>query len=539
MKLVTVKQMVALEKEADKKGLTYKQMMANAGLGLARIVNKRYFKGKSSCVLGLVGSGNNGGDTLVALKYLAEWGWQTRAYLVKERKQDDELLSAYQNIGGEIYSFADDENQTDLRKLALDCDCIMDGILGTGVKLPLRGQVKKALSQIALKKGLPPVIAVDCPSGVDCDSGEVSEACLRAELTVCMAAVKQGLLKQPALDFTGEIIVVNIGLFDDLSAWKGIDTEVIDAQWTAHHLPGRPVDGHKGTFGTCMLIAGSINYCGAVLLASRAAYRVGAGLVRAAIPGAIYDAVAGQLPDATWLMLPHTMGVINEEGVKVLSENLERVDCILAGSGWGLEPETLNFLRKLLKTTIVKTRQDPFGFEVTEGKSRSADMHPLPSMVIDADGLKLLAKIKGWEKKLEQTAVLTPHPGEMAVLTGLEVEKIQADRVEIASRYARLWGHVVVLKGALTVIAAPDGRKAIIPVANSALAVAGSGDVLAGMICGLIVQGMDAYCAAAAGAWLHAQAGLAALEILGNPASVLASDIIQGIAPVLTKTGGC
>lgn len=538
MKLVTVKQMVALEKEADKKGLTYKQMMINAGLGLARIVNKRYFKRKSSCVLGLVGSGNNGGDTLIALKYLAEWGWQTRAYLVKERKHDD-LLSAYQKVGGEVYSIADDEDQTVLRKLALDCDCIMDGILGTGAKLPLRGQVKKALSRIALKKGLPPVIAVDCPSGVDCDSGEVSEACLRAELTVCMAAVKQGLLKQPALDFAGEIIVVNIGLFDDLSSWKGIDTEIIDAQWTAYHLPRRPVDGHKGTFGTCMLIAGSINYCGAVLLASRAAYRVGAGLVRAAIPGAIYDAVAGQLSDATWLMLPHTMGVINEEGVKVIYKNLERTDCILAGSGWGLEPETLNFLQKLLNTAKVKARQDPFGFEVTEGKSSNGGAHPLPSMVIDADGLKLLAKIKGWEKKLEQTAVLTPHPGEMAVLTGLEVEKIQADRVETASRYARKWGHVVVLKGALTVVAGPDGRKAIIPVANSALAVAGSGDVLAGMICGLIAQGMDAYCAAATGAWLHAQAGLAALEALGNPASVMASDIIQGIAPVLTKTGGC
>jgi NAD(P)H-hydrate epimerase len=539
MKLVSVKQMIALEKEADKSGLTYAQMMANAGRGLALVVHQRYFDRKNNRVLGLVGSGNNGGDTLVALKHLAGWGWQTKAYLVKQRKQNDELLFDYLNAGGEAFSAEDDKNLAKLTKLALDCDCILDGILGTGIKLPLRGKVKEALSLLNEINGLPPVAAVDCPSGVDCDSGQASEACLRAELTVCMVGVKQGLLKQPALDISGEITIVDIGLPDDLSAWKGIDTEVIDAQWTADHLPVRPADGHKGTFGTCMLIAGSINYCGAVLLASRAAYRVGAGLVRAAIPGAIYDAVAGQLPDATWLILPHTLGVINEEGVKIVTENMERIDCILAGSGWGLEPETLSFLQKLLKTATVKTKQDPFGLEVNEGKSSFDDIHPLPGMVIDADGLKLLAKITGWEKKLEKTAVLTPHPGEMADLTGLPVKDIQAKRVEVASRYAQQWGHVVVLKGALTVVAAPDGRKAIIPVANSALAVAGSGDVLAGMVCGLITQGMDAYDAAAAGAWLHAQAGLAALEVLGNPASVMASDIIWGIAPVLSKTGGC
>ena len=154
-------------------------------------------------------------------------------------------------------------------------------------------------------------------------------------------------------------------------------------------------------------------------------------------------------------------------------------------------------------------------------------------MVIDADGLKLLAKIKDWYKPLPAPAVLTPHPGEMAVLTGLSTEEIQKDRTGIAIKYARKWGHVVVLKGAFTVIASPDGDVTIIPVASPALAHAGTGDVLAGLIVGLRAQGLDAYDAAVAGAWIHAQAGLIAADDLGSTASVLAGDVLAAVSDVL------
>jgi ADP-dependent NAD(P)H-hydrate dehydratase / NAD(P)H-hydrate epimerase len=176
-------------------------------------------------------------------------------------------------------------------------------------------------------------------------------------------------------------------------------------------------------------------------------------------------------------------------------------------------------------------------FPAAEGEARPEENGPLPPLVIDADGLKLLAKITDWPSQLPGPAVLTPHPGEMAVLTGLPVEEIQADRVQMAERFSQEWGHVVVLKGAFTVVAAPDGQTAVIPVASAALARAGTGDVLAGLIPGLLAQGMEAFPAAVAGAWIHAQAGLLAAEALGSSAAVLAGDLLPAIPEILADLG--
>jgi len=159
----------------------------------------------------------------------------------------------------------------------------------------------------------------------------------------------------------------------------------------------------------------------------------------------------------------------------------------------------------------------------------AGDRSPLPPLVVDADGLKLLSRLKDWPARLPAPAVLTPHPGEMAILTGLEKEELMSDRLETAEHYARKWGHVVVLKGAFTIIASPDGRTAVIPVATPALARAGTGDVLAGLIVGLRAQGLEAFEAAVAGAWIHAQAGLQAEKDLGSSASVLAGDVLRAV----------
>ena len=186
-------------------------------------------------------------------------------------------LARIKRGGGELFILKDAESFSLLKQHVLETDYLLDGILGTGVKLPLRGKAKEVLTCLSDLIDLPSVIAVDCPSGVDCDSGDADKACLRAELTVCMAAVKKGLLQQPALDFCGEILAVDIGISESLPAWKNISTEVVDARAAAECLPDRPADAHKGTFGTAMISAGSINYCGAVLLAAKAAYRMGAG----------------------------------------------------------------------------------------------------------------------------------------------------------------------------------------------------------------------------------------------------------------------
>jgi NAD(P)H-hydrate epimerase len=217
----------------------------------------------------------------------------------------------------------------------------------------------------------------------------------------------------------------------------------------------------------------------------------------------LHAALAGSFVEATWLLLPHEDGFITAEGAEVVCENLGKPTALLIGPGFGLQDTTREFLAQLL----------------TDGAN-------LPPMIVDADGLKLLAQISDWWAQLPAQAVLTPHPGEMSILTGISVNEIQSNRIGIAEKFAQQWGHVVVLKGAFTVIAAPEGRTAIIPVATPALARAGTGDVLAGLIAGLRAQGVAPFEAATSAAWIHAQAGLLAADILGSSAAVLAGDVL-------------
>ena len=367
--------------------------------------------------------------------------------------------------------------------------------------------------------GLPAfVVAVDCPSGVDCDTGEAADETIPADLTITMAAAKQGLLKLPAFEFVGELQVVDIGLPENLDSWNAIQTEAADWGMVSALLPERTPASHKGTFGTAFVLAGSSSYTGAALLAGKAAYRVGTGLVCMAVPEPLHAILAGHLPEAIWVLLPHENGFISDvasddvlqKSALSAVEGLERATAFLVGPGLGDKLSTRTFVENLLPSIKLPT-------------------------VVDADGLRYLSQIKNWNKKLFAPAVLTPHPGEMAILTGLNKGEIQSNREEVAMKYAKEWGHVVALKGAFTVIASPDGRSTIIPVATPALAKAGTGDVLAGLIVGLCAQGLDAYESAVAGAFIHAQAGLLAAEGLGTTASVLASDVLESIADVMAE----
>ena len=537
MKLVTVSQMQAIEKEADSNGLTYDQMMENAGQGLADVIVDLYdvMEGAQKEIVGLVGSGNNGGDTLIALTELAMEGWKASAYLVKRKK--DDLVKRFTEAGGEVLT---GENSFEKLTAAIEtADVLLDGILGTGVQLPLKKDVAELLSEVniildTLDEG-PLVVAVDCPSGVNCDSGQVADETLTADMTVTMAAVKQGLLKLPAFAYVGDLEVVDIALPEDLASFKDIKTEVADEDSIAALLPERRLDSHKGTFGTALIAAGSVNYTGAAVLAGEAAYRSGAGLVTMAVPSPVHLALAGRFPEATWVLLPHETGVISSGGAEVLAKNFERASALLIGPGFGMENTTREFIEKILEGKFSsKKATQGIGF-VHRGSERPDEIDSkLPPMVIDADGLKLLGQIKDWYQKIPAPAILTPHPGEMAGLTDLSKELIQEKREEIAAQYAKLWGHVVVLKGAFTVIAAPDGRLTVIPVATPALARAGTGDVLAGLIVGFRAQGLDAYEAAVAGAWIHARAGLYAADDLGTTASVLAGDVLDSISDVIS-----
>lgn len=539
MKLVSVTEMRAIEQQADASGLTYAQMMENAGRNLAEEVLRWVsIEEKEKQIVGLVGPGNNGGDTLVALAHLAQLGWKACAYLVQRRAEGDALVARLKEAGGSVVLAHDDSSFVRLQAWIASADVVLDGLLGTGFKPPLKKEIAQVLTATRLAMEAlewpPLVVAVDCPSGVDCDSGEAVAECLAADLTVTMAAVKRGLLKMPAYGLVGELRLAAIGALDDLPAWQGIRDEVMDEKVTASLLPARPLDAHKGTFGTAVIVAGSVNYTGAVLLAGKAAYRVGAGLVTMAVPTPLHAALAGHLPEATWLLLPHELGVVAADAAEVIHKNLERVTALLLGPGLGLEDTTAEFVAALLEGEGGKTVRGQIGFvrrEETKGERKLA----LPPLVVDADGLKLLVRLADWPRRLPAETVLTPHPGEMAVLTGLSVTEIQKDRLEIARRFAIEWGHVVVLKGAFTVIAGPDGRTSTIPVATPALARAGTGDVLAGLIVGLRAQGVGAYDAARAAAWIHAQAGLRVAEWRGSLASVLAGEVVEMVPHVLAE----
>ena len=503
-KFLSVAEMIAVEKAADASGHSYDQMMACAGAALVKEIGIAYSHLADKKVLGLVGSGNNGGDALVAVTLLEQTGWQTAAYLTTKR-QNDPLVTEYLEAGGDIFYLDQDQSLEKLTAQVESTDLILDALLGTGIQLPLRAPIPKvltavdqAINQCEIK---PMVIAVDCPSGVDCDSGEAAEECISADLTVCMAAVKQGLLKLPAFGLLGNLVVGNIGLPPGLPEWIKINRMVLDDRILVK-LPLRPLSAHKGTFGTALVVGGSRSFAGAPILAGKAAFRCGAGWVNLAVPEEIQLGLVGDFLEATWMPLLGDHGVITESAAKVLIEGLSKETAILLGPGLGQATTTGKFIEKL----------------VNPG---------LPAMVIDADGLKLLAKIDQWWQKLPKDTILTPHPGEMSILTGLPLDEIQADRIVTAEKFAQQWGHIVVLKGAFTVTAEPGGKTAILPVATPALARAGTGDVLAGIILGLRAQGMRAFDAACAGVWLHAEASLLAAEAIGSTAGVLAGDLVE------------
>jgi NAD(P)H-hydrate epimerase len=528
LKVVSTEEMQRVEKAADAGGLSYDEMMSNAGASIAEAILNRWTDIQNASVLILVGPGNNGGDGLVVGHHLHQAGAEISLYLSHPRSaSNDHNFARLEEAGVKIYLAEDDKSGKALLKLAQSAEIVIDALLGTGISLPLRGTPEKILSviqpEIELREERPFIVAVDCPSGLDCDSGAIARQSLHADLTVTLAAAKPGLFEFPGAEYVGEMDVGFIGLPDDLEELNDVRHYLVDQRLMQDWLPGRPLNAHKGTFGHVVILAGSINFPGAAALSALGAYRSGAGLVTLAVPSVIQPFIVPGLPEVTWIALPHEMGVISKSAVNVIREELDGVDALLIGPGFGRDPETKLFLELLLEDREGERSQN-IGFIESDGEMKHFD---LPPCVIDADGLKLLSEITDWSGLLQQVAVLTPHPGEFAIMTGLTLEEILSDRVRLAREYARRWGHVLVLKGAFTIVAAPDGRLATVPVATPALATAGTGDVLAGIIVSLRGQGLDAFKAAVAGAYLHAHAGLLAAQAFGTDVSVMAGDVAE------------
>jgi NAD(P)H-hydrate epimerase len=515
-KIVTVAEMKALDAAADRAGVTFAQLMDNAGRAVAEAVLARLGDDlEQHKLVVLCGKGNNGGDGLVAAHYLSNAGARVAVYLAQAPDESDFKIKRLREKSVFVVDAENDQRWRVLRNLLGGATVVIDAVFGTGVRFPLAGPSADLLRQAGLalreRQPRPFVVAVDCPSGLDCDTGALDPLAFPADLTVTFAAAKRGHFAFPGAEARGELLIADIGIPPDLPEWKAVNVELATPAAIAHLLPKRPRDAHKGTFGRALVVAGSVNYTGAASLAGAAAYRLGAGLVTLALPQTIHPIVAAQLPEATWLLLPEERGFIAEAAADRLPADSSNYTALLFGCGFGMEKTTGAFVRRLL------------------------ERGNLPPLVVDADGLRLLAQLPDWPRALPANSVLTPHPGEMAALTGLDKSVLQSDRIGQAQKFAAAWGHVIVLKGAFTVIAAPDGRATVQPFATPALARAGTGDVLAGAIVGLRAQGLSAYDAAVAGAYLHGRAGELAAAEMGTTASVLAGDVLRKLAAAIVE----
>ncbi|MGD8633955.1 MAG: NAD(P)H-hydrate epimerase, partial [Anaerolineales bacterium] len=437
LKVVTTDEMRRIEKAADAGGLSYDEMMANAGYSIAEEIIDRWPTVRDASVLILVGPGNNGGDGLVVGHHMHEAGARVHVYLSHPRSEkEDHNYARIKNSGIKIMLAGEDESGSLLRTEVNQADLIVDALLGTGIKLPLRGSVKEILSSV---KGeltnldrRPYVVAVDCPSGLDCDTGEIADESLVADLTVTLAAAKPGLFNFPGASSVGEVVVGSIGAIANLPELSEVQHLLPDADLIRSWLPERPENAHKGTFGRVVVNAGSLQYPGAAVLASLGAYRIGAGLVSVAVPALIQPFLVPGLPEATWIPLPHDQGVLAEPAVDKLLAELSGVAALLIGPGFGQSPATRSFLQQLLRKG--QGGQSGQHDHVDAGENEKAA--ELPPCVIDADGLKLLSEIEGWHKLLQHTAILTPHPGEFAIMTGISIGEIQSSRTQRAKAFA-------------------------------------------------------------------------------------------------------
>jgi len=512
MKLPTPAEMAALERQArEKYGIEVAALMERAGARAAEVARLLLRERGGRRVVILAGKGNNGGDGFVAARHLA--GDATlRVLLVAPaaeiRGEPATHLLALRDQHVSVVEAGALSTET-LDRTLLEADLLVDAIFGTGFRGPAEG-LPASVIEAANRSGRP-ILAVDVPSGAEAGTGGVSAPCIRAVATVTMGLPKLGLVQYPAAAYAGRLFVADIGFPAALIEDAPIQTSLALAAWVDRTLPRRSPDSHKGGFGRVLVVAGARGFTGAAVLAARGAIRAGAGLVTVGIPTSLAAMLPASLPEAMTHPLPETPeGTLSERAGEAILEFAAGVSAVAIGPGLTTNPEVVTLVRRLLP------RLD----------------HPV---VVDADGLNALAGEAARLRDVPGPVIITPHPGEMARLSGGSVAEVQRDRVAAARGAASTFGVIVVLKGARTVVASPDGHARIIPTGNAAMATGGMGDVLTGVVAALLGQRVPPFEAAACAAYLHGLAGdLAAASRgeLGLLAREVADEIPRALARV-------
>ena len=510
MKVATAEVMRKLDQRAISEfGIPGMVLMENAARGIVSTLFRSFPDLPTSRVGILAGRGNNGGDGLAAARYLTNRGIPCRIFLFaaqEEVKGDAGAnLEILKRMGVAVQEVLNLEEWEGQKALVGSADLLLDGIFGTGLKGPVEGFFREIIESVnSLKK---PVVAIDLPSGLDADSGQVLGACIQARITVTFGLAKRGLLVQPGAQAAGKVVVVDISLPRPALEGERIQDHLLEgADFLPYLLPRNP-DSHKGKFGHLLVLAGSPGKTGAAALVSQAALRVGTGLITLGVPESLNSILEEKVTEVMTEPLPETREkTLGLSAQQRIFELCSRKTALALGPGLSLNLETVRLVQQVVRKS------------------------PLPA-VIDADGLSALVGKPEILRKNQKELILTPHPGEMARLAGISIEEVQKDRIEVARGFAKEYGVILVLKGSRSLIASPGGEVFINPTGNPGMASGGTGDVLTGMIGGLLAQGLPALEAAKLGVYLHGLAGDYAAFLKGER-GIAATDLVE-LAPVV------
>jgi NAD(P)H-hydrate epimerase len=511
IKIVTAAQM----QELDRRTITEARvpatiLMERAGTGIVSSIEERWGPVRGKTVTIVCGKGNNGGDGFVAARLLRRRQVKVRVLaLVSPRELSRDAAIMYKQFlrsGGKssLYHYA---SKAQAQTLLRDSNIVIDALLGTGLSSQVTGRYAEAIDSI--NDAHRPVVAVDLPSGLHADTGAILGRTVRASLTVTFGLPKLGLYQGQGIDHAGEVTIVDIGIPPAYADAVASRFSLMSRSAVQTYLPKRRPSSHKGTFGHAGIIAGSVGKTGAAALAARAALRVGAGLVTVATPSSVNDVLEAKLLEAMTVPMPETKArTLARHALDRLVSFMAAKTAIAIGPGLSTAPETVELVQALTKQL-----------------DRPA--------VFDADALNALTGRTALFAACKVPPIITPHPGEMARLESEATpQTVNDDRLGIAARFARERGLFVVLKGAKTVVARPDGAVAICPTGNPGMATAGTGDVLTGMMVGLLAQGLPAWEAACAATYLHGMAGDLAAAGKGQ-AGMIAGDLVEQIPSAL------
>ncbi|MDD2852897.1 MAG: NAD(P)H-hydrate dehydratase [Desulfuromonadaceae bacterium] len=518
MRVITAQTMQAIDREAinshDISGL---QLMETAGLRCVELIVAE-FGVTGHCVV-VAGRGNNGGDGFVIARLLGAQGWNVKVIILAERQQvSGDAESNLEKLSASTVSYCTDEDQLAalLKENMVRADVIVDALFGTGLNNDITGLYREAV--FLIRESGRPIVSVDIPSGIHGTTGQVMGEAVAANITVTFAAAKLGHILYPGAEYTGRLVVSDIGIpCSLLEAAPGCD--VVDSAAIGSLIHRRDRMAHKGHFGHCLIIAGSTGKTGAAALSAQSAVRAGSGLVTVAAAESIHGILEVKTTEAMTVPLPDcAVGYLSGAALSSIVRVLTGMDSVAVGPGLGGHSETYALIR-----TLVETISSP--------------------LVIDADGLNGVAgDVSVLLRKKSKQTVLTPHPGEMSRLIGVTIADIEADRITVARDFAHKYSVFLVLKGARTVIASPSGAVAINSSGNPGMASGGMGDVLTGIIASLLGQGYDAWDACRLGVFLHGYAADLVAEDKGE-IGISATDVSEKIPyaykRLITMKGEC